>query len=182
MDLTPLLPCRTRSFEHVLLHVELVCLLSASSKGVPATVRTHPVIVLITVQGLLRITNSAGKTGYYTKIKFCSINRPFRTGTQEIFLKIFFVFAKKEFAFPLPVKFRDAGAFEARFARRGGKPAGLPYRSRAVTKCPFVYFGRRFDSCSTSDRRSATSCCNFAFSASSFCELASAPAYFSSSF
>src|SRR5580658_853509 len=57
----PLLPCRTRSFEHVLLHVELVCLLSASSQGVPATVRTHSVIVLITVQGLLRITNRAGK-------------------------------------------------------------------------------------------------------------------------
>jgi len=35
---TPPLPCRTRSLEHVLLHVELVSLLSASSKGMPATV------------------------------------------------------------------------------------------------------------------------------------------------
>lgn len=57
----PPLPCRTRSFEHVLLHVELVCPLSASNQGMPATNRTYSVIVFITVQGLLRITNRAGK-------------------------------------------------------------------------------------------------------------------------
>jgi len=41
--------------------VELVCQLSASSEGMPAAAKTHPVIVLFTVQGLLRITNRAGK-------------------------------------------------------------------------------------------------------------------------
>jgi len=63
----PPLPCRTRSFEHVLLHVELVCPLSASSKGVPATDKTYSVIVFITVQGLLRITNKAGKIQLQSK-------------------------------------------------------------------------------------------------------------------
>jgi len=86
----PPLPCRTRSFEHVSLHVELVCLLSASSEGMPATVRTHSVIVLITVQGLLRITNRAGKS-IYPKNNLCLIHRPFAGGSQGIFLKIFSV-------------------------------------------------------------------------------------------
>ena len=89
----PLLPCRTRSFEHVSLHVELVCLLSASSEGMPATGRTCSVIVLITVQGLLRITNRAGKSGrfcHYTKNNFRSIDRLFARDTQGFFSKKYY--------------------------------------------------------------------------------------------
>jgi len=48
------------SLEHVLQHVELAGLFSTSSEGMSATTATHPVIVLITVQGLFRITNRAG--------------------------------------------------------------------------------------------------------------------------
>jgi hypothetical protein len=57
----PPLPCGTRSFEHVLLHVELARQLSTSTEGMSATAGTHSVIVLITVQGLFPITNNAGK-------------------------------------------------------------------------------------------------------------------------
>jgi hypothetical protein len=49
------------SFEHVLQHVELAQRLSASSQGMSATAATHSGIRLITVQGLSRITNRAGK-------------------------------------------------------------------------------------------------------------------------
>ena len=51
---------------------------------------THPVIVLITVQGLLRITNRAGKLGLNcSKIKLCPIHRPFAGRTQGFFSKKF---------------------------------------------------------------------------------------------
>ena len=55
----PPLPCATRSFEYVLLHVELAGRLSTSIQGMSATTQTRP--LLITVQGLLPITNRAGK-------------------------------------------------------------------------------------------------------------------------
>jgi hypothetical protein len=38
----PPLPCRTRSFEHVLLHVELAEPLPTSIKGASSTTQTHP--------------------------------------------------------------------------------------------------------------------------------------------
>ncbi len=57
---TPPLPWRTRSLEHVLLHVERAGLFSASNQGMPAAVSACSVIVFTTVQGLLRITCRAG--------------------------------------------------------------------------------------------------------------------------
>jgi len=50
------------SFELVLQQVELARRLSASSEGLPATAATRSGIRLFTVQGLLRITNRAGKS------------------------------------------------------------------------------------------------------------------------
>jgi len=57
----PPLPCETRSFEHVLLHVEFAGQHSTSSKGAPAAIELIPGSFIITVQGLLPITNRAGK-------------------------------------------------------------------------------------------------------------------------
>jgi len=44
--------------------VELLERLSTSNKGMSATIQTHSVIVLFTVQGLLPITDKAGKTDF----------------------------------------------------------------------------------------------------------------------
>jgi len=67
--------------------VELVGLLLASSEGVPAAARTHSVIVLITVQGLLRITNRAGKSGFSKEQLLLNTSSVFKMFSRNFFKK-----------------------------------------------------------------------------------------------
>jgi len=82
------------SFEHVLQHVELAGLLSTSSKGASAATAARPGFVFTTVQGLLRITNRAGKFFLQRSISFFALAldnqspRP-RIFSRNIFKKIF---------------------------------------------------------------------------------------------
>jgi hypothetical protein len=73
--------------------VELAQRLSTSSQGMSATAATHPGIRLTTVQGLLQITNRAGKFKIdlsKEQINFCHVYRPARKNSQEKkFVKFF---------------------------------------------------------------------------------------------
>jgi len=86
LERTPAIAVSNCSFEHVLQHVELAGLLSTSSKGMSATTATRSGFVFITVQGLLRITNRAGKL-FFTKSALTS--EPF-IGSRMKLLKNFF--------------------------------------------------------------------------------------------